>query len=341
MQNWLLYIAAFACSFAVAIYMTPVAKKLSVRWGAIAYPKSRGMHSEPIPQMGGFAIICGFFASMLILLPFIPELRTVRFLGLSVGALIIAVLGMLDDIYILGAKIKFFVQIVAALIVIYTGTRFHIMFWPFKFIPGVLDAPLTLVWIVGLTNAVNFIDGLDGLAAGVSSIGAICLTVLCVLSGSEMAVVFSATLAGSCLGFLPRNFSPAEIIMGDTGATFIGFMLACSSLIGVFKSYAILSIVVAVFALGLPIFDTAFAMARRAFNGKPIFSADRGHLHHRLVDGGYSHKQAVAILYAISLVCGLFAIILATKDIKAVAVAVAALFALIMMVAVYRKRLEK
>ncbi len=338
-QDWLLYIAVFACSFGASLLMTPYVKKFAVKNGAIDYPKSRGLHKEPIPRMGGLAIVFGFAASMLVSLPFVPELRSIQFLGFSIGAMIIVLLGMLDDIYQLNAKVKFLVQLIAAFIVIFTGTTFHIMVWPFMLLPGKFDIPLTLLWIVGLTNAVNLIDGVDGLAAGVSTIGAGCLMVLCILSGNGLAVVFTAAIAGSCLGFLPRNFSPAEIIMGDTGSTFLGFVLACSSLIGVFKSYAVLSIVVAVLALALPIFDTLFAMMRRAINRKPIMSADRGHLHHRLIDAGYSHKSAVLLLYGLSAATGIIAIGISLKDVRAIIVTVISLAIFFIMMYAYRKRL--
>ena len=185
-----------------------------------------------------------------------------------------------------------------------------------------LSAPITLIWIIGITNAVNLIDGLDGLAAGVSSIASICLMVLCILTGTESAVVFTAALAGSCLGFLPRNFNPAEIFMGDTGATFLGYVLAVTSIMGVFKGYAVLALVVCLLSIGLPIFDTLCAMLRRAATHKPIMQADRGHLHHKLIDRGYTQKQAVLIMYGISLVLAILAIIIAIKDSRALAVAV-------------------
>ncbi len=339
-HDWVVYIAALAVSFGVSLYMTPVARRLAKKWGAIAYPKSRGMHSEPIPAMGGIAIVCGFFASMLLLFFFVEDLRSKQILGFFAGASIIVVLGILDDIYELKASIKFAVQIIAALLVIATGTRFRIMMWPFSLIPGAFDAPLSLIWIVGLTNAVNFIDGLDGLAAGVCSIGSICLMVLCVLSGSELAVIFTATLAGSCLGFLPRNFSPAEIIMGDTGSTFLGFVLAVCSLIGVFKSYALLSVVVGLLVLALPVFDTTWAIVRRVASGRSPMSADRGHLHHKLIDAGYSTKAAVMILYAISAASGIMAIIISTKDLRAILVVAVSLVLFGLMFYIYRKRIH-
>ncbi len=338
--NLLLYISSFACAFGISLLATPFAKKLSVKVGAIDYPKKRGMHKEPIPRMGGVAIVLGFMLTMLIVAPFVSEIRTGQFIGFIIGALIIFVLGMLDDIYSVSPKVKLAFQLVAAIIVVYSGTRINFVLWPFHAYIANFSAPVTLVWIIGVTNAVNIIDGLDGLAAGVSGICAFCLMVLCFISGTPEAVVLTAALAGSCLGFLPRNFNPAEVIMGDTGALFLGFVLSVTSIIGVFKSYALVSVIIAAFSLALPIFDTAFAMIRRALNGKPIMEADRGHLHHRLIDSGYTQKQAVVILYLLSALFGVIAILIAIRDIRAAGVVAVSVVVLFLMIHVYRSRIK-
>ena len=175
---------------------------------------------------------------------------------------------------------------------------------------GVFSYPVTLLWIVGLTNAFNLIDGLDGLAAGVSVISSMTLFAAAILLGPEQQYVpvMTAILAGSTLGFLPYNFNPAKIFMGDTGAMFLGFMLSVISAIGVLKSATALAILVPVFAMGLPIIDTAFAMIRRFSNGKSVIEADNGHLHHKLIEKGYSQKQAVLTLYSLSAVLGIGAV---------------------------------
>ena len=340
-HNWLLYIAAFASAFAISIVVTPMAKTISVKAGAIDYPKDRGMHKKPMPRMGGIAIVCGFLITVLMLSPFIHELETRKLAGLIIGSLIIVVLGIFDDIKNLSAKLKLAMQIVAALVVIFSGIRINFVIWPFTAYLQKLSAPFTLIWIIGVTNAVNLIDGLDGLAAGVSSIAALSIMVLCILTGSETAVVLMAALAGACIGFLPRNFNPAEIFMGDTGATFIGFILSVTSIIGVFKGYTLLALVVGVFCLGLPIFDTLFAMARRVVNHKPIMQADRGHLHHRLIDKGYSQKQAVVILYVISLACGLLAIAISLKDIRVFLVVLLMVLVLSVMIHYFNHKINK
>ncbi len=319
-HNWLLYIAAFASAFAITLVTTPFAKWISIKCGAIDYPKDRGVHKKPMPRMGGVAIVLGFSVTVLMIFFFDKGMSTKQFIGFFVGALMIAALGILDDMKNLPAKLKFCVQIVAALIVIFSGTQIHVVLWPVTAALQKFSIPITLIWIVGVTNAVNLIDGLDGLAAGVSSIAALSLMVLCIMTGSNTAVVLTAALAGACLGFLPRNFNPAEIFMGDTGSTFLGFVLAVTSILGVFKGYALLAVSVSVLCLGLPVFDTIFAMLRRMAKHQPIMQPDRGHLHHRLIDRGFSQKQAVLILYAISFCLGCLAIFISFKDSRIIVV---------------------
>ena len=340
-NNWFLYFSAFICSFIISLITTPLAKKISYKLKAIDYPKSRGLNKEPMPRMGGLAIFCGFILTVLILSPVIKEFYTKQFIGFILGGIIIVVLGIFDDIYELSPKIKFFFQLIAALIVIYAGTRIDVIMWPMWQYLKPFNIPITILWILGVMNAVNLIDGVDGLAAGVSSISALCLMVLCVISGSTIAVVLTAILAGSCLGFLPRNFSPAELYMGDTGSTFIGYVLAVTSCIGVYKSYAVLAVVISVLAVALPILDTVFAMIRRTINKKPLMTADRGHLHHRLIDSGYSHKQAVLMLYFLSIFSAIIAILIAIQNYIATIVVLIFLLVLILMMYVYKSRLEK
>ena len=229
--------------------------------------------------------------------------------GTLAGAAIIAVMGVIDDCKNLPAKLKFVIQIIAALVVVFAGDIKIDVFTnpnflsdnPYWVLPEWLSVTLTVIWIVFITNAVNFIDGLDGLAAGVSAI-------------MSISLVFIA-LMGSCFGFLPFNFNPAKIFMGDTGSTFLGFMLATLSIQGVFKSYAVISFAVPLLILGLPLFDALFAMIRRILRGQSPMTADRGHLHHRLVDMGFSQKQTVFILYAISGVLGITAVLLAESGV--------------------------
>lgn len=338
-HNWSLYIVIFAVAFAISLIATPFSMWFAKKVGAIDKPKARGMHKEPLPRMGGIAIVLGFMITVLVFLSFMYDLDNKQCLGILLGAAIIVILGMLDDMFDLNAKIKLAVQIIAALIAVYFGVRINVVFWPFVSYIDVLSIPITLIWIIGITNAVNLIDGLDGLAAGISAIASLCLMVLCMMTGSNLSVFFTVALAGSCLGFLPRNFNPAEVIMGDTGSTFLGYILAVTSIIGVFKGYAALAVVVGVLAIGLPIFDTTFAIFRRILNKKPIMQADRGHLHHRLIDKGYSPKRAVVIMYGISILSAVAAIIIAMKDLRAIIMMIVMVVVLSLMIKVYQKRL--
>lgn len=265
--------------------------------------------------MGGLAIFMGFLASLMIF-----GQMDVQMLSILLGAMIIVVLGIFDDIVALGAKFKFCIQIIAAAIPVCVGglkIEFFTSFNPFSNNPyfslGMLAIPVTILWIVGITNAVNLIDGLDGLAAGVSSIAAMTMLAVGLLTNEIMVAITMGALAGSCIGFLPYNFNPAKIFMGDTGSTFLGFMLATMSIEGFFKFYAVISFAVPFLILGLPIFDTASAITRRLMEGRNPMSPDRGHVHHKLVDMGFNVKQAVAILYAISATLGLAAVILTTS----------------------------
>lgn len=340
MMNWYLYLAIFLSAFTASLIATPVAKKIAIKLGAIDVPKARGLNKVPKPRMGGLAIIFGFYVAIFIAFPFISELHTKQFLGFIIGSIFIIILGMLDDINPIRAKKKLLVQIFSALIVVYSGTVISFSNIPFLDNVPFLSEFTTVVWIVGLTNAVNLIDGIDGLAAGVSAICASCIFVLCVITGSTLAIVFSAALAGSALGFLPRNFSPSELIMGDTGSTFLGYVLAVTSIIGVFKGYALMSVIIAVFALALPILDTSFAMLRRFIQGKPIMSPDRGHLHHRLVDKGLSQKNTVLVLYALSFFCGIIAISIAVHQVSSLIIFTVGMVVLFSMIHVYNKRVD-
>ena len=306
------FILAFVVAFLITFASTPLAEKIAYRIGAIDVPKDkRRMHKKPIPRLGGIAIFFGFIASLLCFATLTPE-----YLGIIAGALIIVGLGVVDDRKPVKAIYKLLVQIVAALIVALSGVKIEIFSNPNLFSPdnyiilGKLAVPVTVIWIVAITNAVNLIDGLDGLAAGVASISSICLLIISLMVSETNIAVFTACVAGACFGFLPYNFNPAKIFMGDSGALFLGFILACISIEGVFKGYAVISFAVPLLIMALPIFDTTVAILRRIKNKKPIMEPDRGHLHHKLIDMGFSQKQAVLILYSLSGLLGLSAIIL-------------------------------
>ena len=315
----LFMIFAFIVSFAFTFATTPLVRRFAFKIGAIDIPKdNRRMHKKPTPRIGGLAIIFGFTVATLC---FAQPSR--QLYGTLAGAAIIAVMGVIDDCKNLPAKLKFVIQIIAALVVVFAGDIKIDVFTnpnflsdnPYWVLPEWLSVTLTVIWIVFITNAVNFIDGLDGLAAGVSAIMSISLVFISIRVGEYSIAILGIALMGSCFGFLPFNFNPAKIFMGDTGSTFLGFMLATLSIQGVFKSYAVISFAVPLLILGLPLFDALFAMIRRILRGQSPITADRGHLHHRLVDMGFSQKQTVFILYSISGVLGITAVLLAESGV--------------------------
>ena len=326
-------IAAFAVAAVLSYFFTPPVKNFAHKVGAIDVPKdARRMHKKPIPRLGGLAIYGGFLCSILIF----GQLDETM-LCVLLGAAIIVALGIFDDVLALGAKLKFVVQIVAAAIPVCIGDLQIGLFTnvnplsdtPFVHL-GILAVPVTIIWIVGITNAVNLIDGLDGLAVGVSSIAAITMLAVALLTGNMPIAITMAALAGACIGFMPYNLNPAKIFMGDTGSTFLGYMLATVSIMGLFKFYAVISFAVPFLILGLPIFDTANAIIRRVAAGRSPMSPDRGHVHHKLIDMGFNQKQAVAILYAISATLGLTAVVLTSSgEVKAIVLLLAVLAAIL------------
>ncbi len=336
------YLITFVLAFIVAFSATPIARKLAFRVGAVDVPKdNRRMHKKPIALMGGAAIITGFAVTIIFNLLtsygiFTPE-RSKDLIGLLAGVVIITIMGVLDDMYTLNAKAKLGLQLAAAITtVLISGSIVTRVSNPFSVttytdLPVFISYPLTILWIVGITNAINLIDGLDGLAAGVSSISALSLffVTILVINPDPTVTVYTAiitvAIAGSTLGFLPYNFNPAKIFMGETGAAFLGFTLGVISIQGTLKSYTAISIAIPLLVLGLPLFDTVFAFMRRFFSGKSFMEADRGHLHHRLIDMGLSHKQSVVVMYICSAALGLCAIVLADRG---------ALSAIILLVAV-------
>ncbi len=313
MRNNLLltFIVAFIITFAT----TPFVKSLAFKIGAVDIPRdNRRMHKKPTARLGGLAIFFGFIISALIF-----SKPSTEMIGMYIGAVIIVILGIFDDKYTLGAKFKFIVQIFAALCPVLAGIKIDFIKVPgfiseYGYIGlGWLAIPITVLWIVGVTNAVNLLDGLDGLACGVSSISTLTLLVIALIVREGDVAFLTSALAGACFGFLPYNFNPAKLFMGDTGALFLGYMLSTVAVQGLFKGYAIISIAAPLLILGLPIFDTVSAILRRMKNHQPIMSPDRGHLHHRLVDAGLSQKQAVLTIYLFCIIlCATAVFLIAT-----------------------------
>lgn len=316
-QVWLKLLLAAAAAFAIAYAMTPTVKRFAELVGAMDVPKDdRRVHDHPIPRMGGLAIFLGFVLSMILF----AEMNN-RIIGLLIGALLIVVMGAVDDIITLNAWAKLAVQVVAAGIAIRSGIVFDAVSNPLVFSDnttiqiGFLSVPLTVLWIVGCTNAVNLIDGLDGLAVGVSAISSFTMLVVALFVADPATAVILAALTGACLGFMPYNLNPAKIFMGDVGSQFLGYVLATASIMGMFKFHAIITFLVPVLALAVPLTDTATAFFRRIAHGQSPFHPDKKHLHHRLLAMGLDQKQAVAVLYSVSAVLGLVAVLLAGSNV--------------------------
>lgn len=308
-------VIAVLAAAAISFVLTPLVKALAPKFGFVDIPKDeRRMHNKPIPTIGGLAIYGAFLLVSLILC----ELSR-QFIGMLAGSLIIVILGMVDDKYDLDAKLKFVVQILAAAIPVSQGVVIRYISHPFGFLGitylslGIFAIPVTIIWIVALTNAVNFIDGLDGLSTGVCSISSLSMGIIALMLGQGSEAVVLGALLGACLGFLPYNFNPAKIFMGDTGATFLGFMLGCMAVTGLFKLYAVISFVVPILVLGVPLFDICFACIRRMWHHVSPMHSDRSHIHHRLIDSGFDQRQSVLILYIAASLMGILAVQVSTS----------------------------
>lgn len=304
------YILIFITALALALIFTPVAIKLAPKIGAIDIPKdNRRMHTKAMPRFGGLAIYIGTVGSMLIFLPFSTKL-----MGVIAGGTLIFVVGIIDDIKGMSAKLKLGFQILCAVILFQFSVRISFISDPFGdgyyFLPGIVSLLVTVIWVVGVTNTINLIDGLDGLAGGVAFIASISIAYIAHIDLRIEICMAMLAIAGGSLGFLPYNFNPARIFMGDGGSLFLGFMLAGLSVMSPLKSATIVATIVPVLVLGLPIFDTAFAILRRLVNKRPIMEADKGHLHHRIMAVGLGQKRTVLMLYGISGVMGVAAILM-------------------------------
>ena len=312
---WVKLILAAAVAFLVCFAMTPPVKRFAERIGAVDQPSERRINKVPIPRMGGLAIFLGFVLTVLLFVPLSTQVT-----GILLGAVIIAVMGAVDDIVSLNAWIKLLGQIVAAIVVIRCGVVFNAISNPNPLSAtttieiGWLSVPLTVFWIIACTNALNLIDGLDGLAVGVSAISSLTMLVVSLIVSEPVVSLLLAALTGACLGFMPYNMNPAKIFMGDVGSQLLGFVLSTVSILGLFKLHAIITFFVPLLALALPLADTTFAFFRRILKGQSPFHADKGHFHHRLLAMGMSQKQVVAVLYGISAVLGLIAVLLTGKS---------------------------
>ena len=308
--GWVL--AAIAIAAVMCFFASPFARRLAILIGAIDVPKDdRRVHKKPVPRMGGLAIFIAFATATMCFYPYLDK----SYFGFLAGGAVLVTGGILDDKYDLRPLQKFSFQLAAAGIAVASGVRIEVLnnilvFSSKEYITlGWLSVPITMGWIILLINAVNLIDGLDGLAAGVATISSITLLVIAVLMNDAPSAILTAALAGACIGFLPYNFNPARIFMGETGAAFVGYVLACASVAGVFKMYAVVSVAVPIIILGLPIFEITFSAVRRILKGQSPVHADKKHIHHRLLALGLSQKQSVAFIYGICAILGAVAVL--------------------------------
>ena len=319
---------AFVLGFIVCFMATPYSIKLANKIGAIDIPKDdRRMRKKAMPKLGGIAVVAGFVVSLIYLISvmhiegslelFDENHYFKKLMGIALGILVILITGILDDTKTLKPLQKLFGQVLAAVIVVSFGIKIDNINIPYFNSLGLsneVSIAATIIWIVGITNAINLIDGLDGLSSGIALISCISLLIIFALNYSPMiAILMITSLIGSLVGFLPFNFSPAKTFIGDTGSNFLGYIISIISVLGLAKTYTAAVIALPMLALGLPIFDVVWAIIRRFAKGKSIkaiFTADKGHIHHRLIANGFSQKQAVLIMYGISATFGLFAIII-------------------------------
>lgn len=301
----------FMLAMFVSFVLTPYIKKLAFKIGAVDKPDNRKVHRRIMPRLGGLAIYIAFMIGCVASVDLTWDV-----VGILLGGTIIVALGVADDVYQLPAKVKLLGQIVAASVLVFFDIRIEWVNNPFGgyYYLEMLSIPFTIFWVISFTNVVNLIDGLDGLAAGVSAIASLTIILVSIQMGYFHVAVMTAALAGAIIGFIRYNFNPATIFMGDTGSMFIGYMLAAISVYGAVKTAATIALIVPAIALGLPILDTAFAIMRRYVNGRPIFQPDKGHLHHRLLDKGMSHKETVLFMYGITAILCIGAVLWAEMN---------------------------
>ncbi|MDQ1911261.1 MraY family glycosyltransferase [Paenibacillus sp. GD4] len=308
----LLFGIGFVAALFIALLLTPLVKRFAFWVGAVDAPNQRKVHSRIMPRLGGLAIFLAFIGAYFIVSPAIDTLQADVIKGLLIGGTIVVIIGALDDRFDLSPKVKLLGQILAASVVVYNGVVIDLVNTPFgdtTISLSWLAVPLTIFWIVGVTNAINLIDGLDGLSAGVSAIATLTILVLALMMGNVTVVLLCVILLGSIGGFLFYNFHPAKIFMGDSGALFLGFCLATLSVLG-FKQATVVSLLVPIMILGVPLSDTFFAIMRRWVNNLPISVADKSHLHHCLLQLGFSHRTTVLIIYGIASLFGTSAVLL-------------------------------
>jgi UDP-GlcNAc:undecaprenyl-phosphate GlcNAc-1-phosphate transferase len=314
------FFAIFFLSLLFSFVLTRYVRDFASRRGWVAVPsQERHLHSSPLPRLGGVAIFISFALSMsaaAVMAAYIPHLHAAfslkTLLTILAPASLVFLLGVYDDLYTVGPYVKFAVQSIAAVMLFMGGLR--ILNIPVLFgeheLPWFVGLPFTILWVLAITNAFNLIDGLDGLAAGSALFSTLVAFVVTLLNGYSLVTVMTIALAGAILGFLRYNFNPATIFLGDSGSLFIGFLLSALALAGAQKAPTIVAVAIPVVSFGLPILETSLSILRRLISGRPVFTADREHIHHKLLQHGLTHRQVVIVLYGVSAVFALLSLFL-------------------------------
>jgi UDP-GlcNAc:undecaprenyl-phosphate GlcNAc-1-phosphate transferase len=294
---------AAAASLVVALLLTPLVRALAIRTGIVAHPGGRRIHSTPTPLMGGLAM----YAAFVIVVPLVVRLTpglvfSKQTVGILLGGTLVALVGVLDDRFELPGWVQALSILAAGFLLTLFGVRIQYITSPVEIVLGAFSVPITMLWVLMVTKAVDCMDGLDGLAAGISAIAAFTLMLMAVATERHVSAVMAAALFGATIGFLRFNYPPARIFMGTIGAQFLGFTLAGISVLGAFKIPTLVAVLVPVLVLGVPLFDTTFVVLKRAISGKKVHEADTTHLHHRLVEKGLSHQQTIWFIYGLTIV---------------------------------------
>lgn len=303
-------------AFVVCLITSPAIIRFAKNRGLMDKPDGHKTHSKPVPTLGGTAIFAGVIAAVFVCFPFLPErLRPdeiYAILGISLGAALSFIIGLFDDLFGLKPARKFLFQVLIAGGGILFGIKIGFLSGlggGFIYLPGILTVLVTILWVTALMNAINLIDGLDGLASGITSIAAAAFLILALIQGQLAAALLSAAVLGSTLGFLPYNFHPAKIFLGDAGSLMLGYLLATISILGPFKTTTALTVVLPILILGLPLFDTSWAILRRTVARRKISEADNDHVHHQLTKRGLGHRGTVLVLYGVAAILAIIAVI--------------------------------
>lgn len=313
------YLIIFIAALGSSLFLTPVVRRLAERYGWLDQPEdARRVHSKAVPRIGGVAV----FASVAIALASLPLVDNLvtrsltdqwhEVVAVLLSSTLVFLFGVFDDLHGASAKWKFIAQGVAAVLLYYMGGRIEAVTVPFAGsypLPPVLGLIFTLVWVVGISNAFNLIDGLDGLATGASLFAALVMLAVSLVTGRPLVTVVSIALTGALIGFLRYNFNPASIFLGDSGSLFVGFLLAALSVTGAQKASTAVAVAIPIMAFALPVIDTSFTIMRRFIGGRPLFEGDREHIHHKLLERGWSQRRVAFVLYGVCALFGMLALL--------------------------------